>query len=597
METASARVGAGAGTDPETLGGMFLSAFERHTGPALRWKEEGRWADMSYGAFGNVAREIARGLIARGIERGDRVAILSNTRPEWTLADAGIMCAGAVTAPIYQTNSPEECRYVLEHSDARLVFCEDEDQLSKIAGIRDDCPALETVVLLTGEAPGAISLAELRTGGYDIAAEEVDARVHGVHPGDMASLVYTSGTTGPPKGCVLTHANWIATARMYRSQLQLDGRMLVYMFLPLAHSLARGTQMVAVDTGATIAYWQRDSRKLLDDLREVRPTHLPSVPRVFEKVFTAARSDASGPRALLMRWAVATGRRSRERERSGAPAGRLMRHAQSLADRVVLSRVRGIFGGNLELALTGAAPIGRDVLEFFDACGIPLLEGYGLSESTAAGTLNTPRDYRLGTVGRALPGTEMRIADDGEVLLHGPNVFNGYFKDPDATREVLEADGWLHTGDLGSVDDGYLTITGRKKDIIITSSGKNIAPANIENALKGSRWISEAIVYGDNRPYLVALVGLDTDEAPALAERAGAAPDIASMASDPRVREEIQREVDAVNARFARIEQVKRFVILDHAMSQAGGELTPTMKVRRRAVHERYAGIIEKLYE
>ena len=596
MGTATTSAAEGTETRPETLGAMFLSVSERYEGPALRWKEGERWVDMSYPTFGLAAREIARGLIALGIERGDRVAILSNTRPEWTLADAGLMCAGAVAAPIYQTNSPEECRYVLEHSDARLVFCEDEDQLAKVAAIRDDCPALETVVMLTGEGPGTITLADLRARGYDVAADQVDARVRGVHPGDMASLVYTSGTTGPPKGCVITHSNWISAMRMYESQLDLKGGMLFYMFLPLAHSLARATQMVALDTGGTLAYWQRDSRRLLDDLRDVRPTHFPSVPRIFEKIFTAATSNASGARGLMFRWALATGRRAREREHRGEPAGRLARRAQEVADRVALAKVRGLFGGELQLAVTGAAPIGREVIEFFEACGVILLEGYGLSESTAAGTLNTPAAHRIGTVGRPLPGAEVRIASDGEVLMHGPHVFSGYFKDPGATSEALEPDGWLHTGDLGSIDDGYLSITGRKKDLIITSSGKNIAPSNIENALKESRWISEAVVYGDARPYLVALISLDPDEARVLAERAGVEPEIASMADDPRVRAEIQHEVDAANRRFARIEQVKRFRILDHDLSQAAGELTPTLKVKRRAVYEKYAAEIEELY-
>jgi long-chain acyl-CoA synthetase len=586
-------------TEATTLGEMFLRSAELFSGPALRWKEGDRWVDMRYPELGRHAREIARGLIALGIERGDRVAILSDTRPEWTLADAGAMCAGAATAPIYQTNSPGECRYVLEHSDARVVFCEDADQLAKVAQVRDDCPALEHVVMLTGEGEGALSMDALRARGYEVPEREVDARAAAVHPEDMASLVYTSGTTGPPKGCVLTHSNWISTMRMYEGQLGLEDHMLIYIFLPLAHSLARTTQMVALDVGGTLAFWQRDAKRVLDDLREVRPTHVPSVPRVFEKIFTAAQAGiAEQPRVkqLVFNWALSTGRRVRRHERSGSSPGRLLQAQQDLADRLALSKVRDLFGGRLSMALTGAAPIGREVLEFFDACGVTVLEGYGMSESTAAGTLNTPKRRRIGTVGRALPGTEVRIAGDGEVLMRGPHVFSGYYKDPAATEEALEPDGWLRTGDLGALDDGYLSITGRKKDIIITSSGKNITPVNIENALKENRWISEAVVYGDAHPYLVALIALDPEELPALAAKLGVDADIEAMASDDRVRSEIQGVVDATNERFARIEQVKRFLVLDRDLSQATGEMTPTMKVKRAVVYERYHDELEGLY-
>ncbi len=581
-----------------TLAELAGRAASAHAGTSLRYKENGAWTELSFRSLARSVREIARGLIALGIERGDRVSILANTRAEWTLADLGALTAGATVAPIYHTNSPAECLYVLEHSEARAVFVENAEQLAKIDEIRDRLPALEHVISFE-EADDCTSLSDLRELGSAISEHELDQRIASVRPHDVATLVYTSGTTGPPKGCMLTHANLIATMDMYERSLDLRNAV-VFMFLPLAHVLARVTQMVTVDVGGAIAYWERDPGRLLDNLAEVRPTHFPSVPRVFEKIHTAALAGMEeGPQAkrAIARWAFATGRRTRELERAGRRPGALLRAGERLADRLVLSKVRSLFGGELKLALTGAAPIAAEVLEFFDSAGIRVLEGYGMTESCAAATLNTEAARRFGTVGRPLPGTDVRVAPDGELLLAGPHVFAGYFRDADATRETL-VDGYLRTGDLGRVDeDGFVLVTGRKKDIIITSSGKNVTPSNIENELRESRWISEAVVVGDRRPYLVALIWLDRDEAPKLAERLGIDPDPVSMASDPGVRAEIQAAVDEANQHFARIEQVKRFAVVPGELSQAGGELTPTLKVKRNVVHERQADLIDWLYE
>jgi long-chain acyl-CoA synthetase len=591
-----------AATDPRigagTAGGLALRAARGHQGDALTAPG---WAPVSYSELGHAVRDIAGGLAALGIERGDHVAILAGTRPEWTLADLGALCAGATVVPIYQTNSPEECQYILAHAAVRAVFCEDAAQVAKIDQVREQCPALEHVVVFDGTTPGAVTLAELRARGAATGAAVVAERLAGVGPGDVATIVYTSGTTGPPRGCVITHRNLLATVDMYVRELELrDSPMVIYLFLPLAHSLARVAQLATLEAGGTLAFWGGDPARIVKELAEIRPTHFPSVPRIYEKVHAAVLNDvAEGSRAkrALFRWALREGTRARAAERDGSGPGRLAAARHGLADRLVLSKVRGLFGDRIAMAMCGAAPIGREVLEFLDACGVTVLEGYGMTETCAAATLNTPRATRFGSVGRPLDGTEVAIADDGEVLMAGPHVFEGYHRDPDATSEVLEGR-WLRSGDLGEVDaDGYLHITGRKKDLIITSSGKNISPENLESALRETRWISQAVVAGDRHSYLVALLTLDPDEGPKLAEELGIPADLASMAADERVRDALQRDVDAVNARFARIEQIKRFDVLDRDLSQAEGELTPTLKVKRSVIHARYADRFERLYE
>ena len=555
---------------------------------------------VTYAELGTAVREIAGGLAALGVEPGDRVAILASTRPEWTLVDYGALAAGATVVPIYATNSPEECAYVLRHSGSRAVVCEDGGQLAKVQRVRAECPLLEAIVLIEGSADGAVGLAELRRAGRDAERDLVERRLAGVAPGDPATIVYTSGTTGPPKGCVTTHANLLATAAAYEHDLELSGDLSMYLYLPLAHSLARIAQAVALRVGGTLAFWGGDPKRIVDEVAEAAPTHFPSVPRVYEKIHTAVLAQVAGQgrvRRAVFAWALEQGRRRRIQERAGAVPGPLDRARHAVADRLALSKVRGVFGGRLQLAMTGAAPIGRDILEFFDACGVPILEGYGMTESCAAGTLNTPLAARLGTVGRPLSGTEVAIASDGEVLMRGPHVFAGYYRDDAATAETVR-DGWLHSGDLGELDpDGFLKITGRKKDLIITSSGKNISPDLIESMLRETRWISQAVVHGDRRPYLVALLTLDPDELPSLAAEAGVPADPARVATDARVREIVQRDVDAVNARLARIEQIKRFAILDHDLSQAAGELTPTLKVKRAAVQLVYGDRFQALYE
>ncbi len=589
-----------ANTGSKTIADVVLLAGRRHADrPALRHKSGDRWVDVSYRELAEVVKEVALGLADLGIGRGDRVSILSNTRPEWTYANFGILAAGAASVSIYHTNSPEECRYVLGHSESRAVFVEDAEQLAKVRQVHSELPHLELVVVMEpgGDTGDAISLDDLRERGRGRDDSELEERATGVAPEDPCLYIYTSGTTGPPKGCILTHGNYRAECDMVESLGVLGPGEVVYLFLPLAHAFAIVVQFAAVDLGATIAYWEKDPLKIVSNLSEVKPAFFPAVPRIFEKIYTQATAkaaEAGGVKEKIFWWSVGVGRRVRELERRGEQPGSLLKLQHGLADKQVLSKVRGLFGGELREAVTGAAPIAREILEFFFACGVPVLEGYGMTETSTVATVNTLEDYRLGSVGKPLPGVEIKIAEDGEILLRGSNIFQGYYKNPDATAESL-VDGWLHTGDLGYLDgDGFLFINGRKKDILITAGGKNITPANLENGLKQNRWISQAVVVGDRRPYLAALLTLDPDEAPAFADQHGIA--VEELPSSEAMLAEIQRTVDAVNAEVGRVEQIKRFVVLPHDLTQETGELTPTLKVKRNVVSEKYEREIEELY-
>jgi long-chain acyl-CoA synthetase len=366
----------------------------------------------------------------------------------------------------------------------------------------------------------------------------------------------------------------------------------VYLFLPLAHAFAVLIQFVTIDLGGTIAYWEKDPQKIIPNLLEVKPTYFPSVPRMFEKIYTLANSAAEDPEQLKQ--AVALGLKVREMQRKGEDVPAELQQAFEAADEKLYANVRALFGGNIRECVTGAAPIAQEILEFFYACGVPVMEGWGMTETSTIASANTPENFRFGSVGKPLPGVEAKVAEDGELLLRGANIFQGYYKNPDATSETL-VDGWLHTGDLGRIDeDGFIFIVGRKKDIIITAGGKNITPANIENGLKQSRWISQAVAIGDRRPYLVALITIDPEEIPAFAAQFGI--DADQVLTSDELRAEVQKAVDEVNSKVGPVEQIKYFEILDHDLSQETGELTPTLKVKRNVVNEKFADVVDRLY-
>ena len=585
-----------------TVAAWAAVAAERYAdASAVRFKIAGEWRDRSFGEVWETVRELASGLIELGVGAGDRVCILGNTRPEWTYADFAAASAGAAVVPIYPTNSPGECEWVAGNSGARVIICENADQVAKIRAVRAALPDLETIVVIdpSADTGDAIALEDVRARGRGGDGAELERRIAAVKPTDPYTFVYTSGTTGPPKGCVLSHGNWRAACSMIKELGTVEEGDSVYLYLPLAHVFARLVQLCAFDLGGTLAYMAGGTRQIVPELGELSPTFFPSVPRIFEKIYTMATAQleqASDEEREQFRQAVKLGMKVRRMRQRGETVPDELQKPFDLADEMIFKRVREIFGGRVREASTGAAPIAPDILAFFYASGVPVLEGYGMTETTAVATVSTREHFKFGTVGRALPGTEVKIADDGEILLKGPNIFSGYYGNEEATRDAI-VDGWLRTGDVGEVDDeGYLKITGRKKDIIITAGGKNLTPANIENDLKQSPWISQAVMHGDRRPYPVALVTLDEEEMVPWAKKRGLPSDAASLAKEPAVRELIQAELDRVNERYAQVEQVKKFAILDHDLSQEAGELTPTLKVKRNVINDKYADLFESLY-
>jgi long-chain acyl-CoA synthetase len=591
---------AGRGTKSKTLADLLPRAAELYGDrPAVRYKDGGKWVDRSFLEVLEIVRPLALGLTALGIEKGDRVSILGNTRPEWTYFDFAALSIGAIVVPIYQTNSPEECRYVLENSDAKVVVVEDEEQLQKIREVRAQVPKLEQVVLMTGSAEDAISSEDLAAKGAGVDTGLWEQRYSAVAPADICTFIYTSGTTGPPKGCVISHGNYRSMLDMVNETSVIEDQDVSYLYLPLAHSFALLIQLGSFDLGATIAYWERDPLQILPNLAELKPSYFPSVPRIFEKIYTAANSGMEkqgGLKKTIFDWSIGVGAKMRKAERSGRKPGFLLSRSYAFADKQVLSKIRNLFGGRLRLAVSGAAPINPEILRFFDAAGVLVLEGWGMTETSTAATISKPDDFKVGTIGKPFPGCEVRIADDGEILVKGPNVFQGYHKNEEATRETI-VDGWLHTGDIGEIDsDGFIKITGRKKDIIITAGGKNITPANLEAEIKQQPLVSQCVVVGDRRPYLVALVTLDPEEAAAYAKEHGLPEDPAALASNPAIRAAIEAHVEKINQNFARVEQVKKVAILPHDLSQESGELTPTLKVKRAVVASKHEQEIDALY-
>src|SRR5918995_2354500 len=564
--------------------------------PAYLVQDGDDWRPVSWAEAAERVESYANGLLSLGVRKGAAFAILGSSRIEWALFDFALGLIGAIAAPIYANSSEKDTGYILDHSESVGVLCEDEAQLGKVEAVRGGISRLRHVLRFA-------DLDDLTARGREYAAEHPHAlreAEEAIGEDDLFTYIYTSGTTGPPKGCMISHRNYYAMVAVVDDLPSFTGpedTMLLY--LPLAHNFGRLMHLSGAYVGYCIAFLP-DPLQAAAALPQVRPTVFPSVPRVYEKVHTAvvAKFDAeTGAKRKLIDWALAVGREVSELRREGKPVPGWLALKHRLADRLVYSKVKERLGGRLRPAISGGAPLAAEIAEFFHAIDILLIEGYGLTECTTAASTNTHEAYRFGTVGRALPGTELKLSEDGELLIRSDTVFQGYYKDAEATAEVLDADGWLRSGDIAEIDeDGFVTITDRKKDIIVTAGGKNVAPQNLENDLKTSKYISQAMIVGDRQPYIAALITLDPEAVPAWAAERGLPADVESLARSDEVRELVQGVVDAVNADRSRYEQIKRFAILPRDFTMEDDELTPTLKLKRRVVGKHFGDELEELY-
>jgi long-chain acyl-CoA synthetase len=581
---------------------------------ALRRKDGGQdsgtWRDVTIGEFRDDVTALAKGLIAAGIGTGDRVALMSRTRYEWTALDFAIWTAGAVCVPVYETSSAEQVEWIMSNSGAKAIFVESAAHEEIVSGLRDRLTAVEHVWRIEdaqgpaeGKAPG---LETLRTEGGSVGDETVTERAAAAGADDLATIIYTSGTTGRPKGCELTHRNLLAEVRNASASapeiFSASGGSTL-LFLPLAHVLARVIEVGCIDDGIVLGH-SPDVTNLLPDLGSFRPTFLLAVPRVFEKVYNGAeqKADADGKGAIFQRaaqTAIAYSQALDDRARGGRGPGFGLRTTHAVFDRLVYAKLRAAVGGRVQFAVSGGSALGERLGHFFRGVGITILEGYGLTETTAAATVNRPSSNKVGTVGQVVPGNAIKVADDGEVLVKGPTVFVSYWGNAEATAATLTDDGWLQTGDIGEVDDeGFLRITGRKKEIIVTAGGKNVAPAPLEDRIRAHPLVSQVMVIGDGRRYVTALVTIDEEAFPAWKEKHGkpASATVADLRDNNDLIAEIQAAVDDANASVSRAESIRKFRIVEGDFTQENGQLTPSLKVRRNVVARDRAADIEALY-
>jgi long-chain acyl-CoA synthetase len=568
--------------------------------PAVRWKEDGRWQSLTWSAYRRQIRLAARGFVALGLEPGKGVAIVGNNCPEWFVADLAAVHASGLPSGIYATFAPEQCRYIAHHCEAQIAVVENAEHLAKVLAVQSSLPHLRAIVQMHGDpgAPGVLGWSELLRRGHDVAEADVEARVAAQSPDDVATLIYTSGTTGEPKAVMLTHDNVTWTAAVGISALGLRPGDNILSYLPLSHIAEQLVSLYGPVAFGGTTWFAESMDKLGDNLREVRPDFFLGVPRVWEKMqerMQAAGAQNSALRRRLIAWARGVGLRGGYADQQGRRRPVLY----PLAGALVFRKVRERLGLNrARILVTSAAPISRSTLEFFLSLGLPICEVYGMSECTGPGTISTPDRYHTGKAGRVFPGAELMTAEDGEICMRGRHVFAGYYKDPAGTAEALDVDGWLHSGDIGEIDaDGFLRITDRKKDLIITAGGENVAPQLVEGYLKAIPVVSQAVVVGDRQRYLGVLLTLDPARVPVDAMAAGSpARDPSAAAACEKFRAYLQTHIDGVNARLARVQSVKRFEIIAGEFTVDGGELTPSLKVRRKVVAEKYAAEIARLF-
>ena len=593
-------------SETKTLCDIFLSAAASGKPDLLLSKGGDAWRPVSAADFGFTVRALSLGLNGLGIQPGDRVAILSENRPEWAMADYAVVAAGAWSVPIYPTLPSGQVASLLRDCAARAIFVSSSEQIAKIAAIRAECPALEYVIAIEGAPPagaGSLTFHQVVDKGrptLEMSPAVFDQRAARVGPDDVATIIYTSGTTGEPKGAMLTHANFVSNVVACCQVVPFSGDSVALSFLPLSHVFERMLDYAYLYRHSTIAYAESID-KLKDNFLEVNPHCFGAVPRVYEKVHARIRErveKGSAVKRRLFEWALRVGReRLAYQERGEALPGGLARRAR-LADRLVFAKIRHALGSRFRFAVSGGAPLSRELAEFFLGAGVTIYEGYGLTETSPVIAVNGPKAWRLGTVGRPIPGVEVRIAGDGEILTRGPHVMKGYYRKPEATADAIDADGWFHTGDIGQLDaDGYLSITDRKKDLIVLAGGKKAAPQPIENELKRSPWIGMPIVIGDRQKFLAALIVPNFDRLKEWAAVGNLAVNWTAIDANADIRRLFQHEIDAYNAGKAHHEQIRAFLLLPQDLSIEDGSITPTLKVKRRILENRYQSLIEGMYQ
>ncbi len=589
-----------------TLCDIFLKAAASGKPDLLVSKAGGEWKPISAMDFGYTVRALSLGLNALGIQPGDRVAILSENRPEWAMADYAILCAGGWSVPIYPTLPAQQIAPLLKDSGARAIFLSSLEQLGKILTVRSQCPALEYVITFDAhppQEPGFLAFGQAVDRGrplLDMSPNAFEQRSRRVKAEDVATVIYTSGTTGEPKGAMLTHGNFVSNVLGACRVVPITGDATAMCFLPLSHVFERMLDYAYLYRGATIAYAE-SIEKLKDNFLEVNPHCFGAVPRVYEKVLARIMDKVESGSSLkkqLFRWAVATGRERLSYDQKAEPVPAVLAFAAKIADKLVLGKIRHALGTRFRFAVSGGAPLSRELAEFFWGAGVTIYEGYGLTETSPVICVNGPHAWRLGTVGRPIPGVEVRIAGDGEILTRGPHVMKGYFNKPDATAEAIDPEGWFHTGDIGQLDeDGFLAITDRKKDLIVLAGGKKAAPQPIETELKKSAFISLPIVLGDRHKFLVALIVPNFERLKEAAAQKGIGLEPETIDSNPQIRALFQKEIDQYNVDKPHHEQLRAFALLPADLTVEDGSITPTLKVKRRILETRYQGLIERMYQ
>jgi long-chain acyl-CoA synthetase len=582
-------------TQNNTADFVFDNAAAKPRHVALRRRIGGSWADVTSEQFADEVTGVAKGLIASGLEAGDRVAVMSKTRYEWTVADFALFTVGAVVVPIYETSSAEQVEWILSDSGARGIFVETAEHVSVVESVRSNAPDVEHVWAFDDGA-----IATLVQAGSSVGDDTVTKRRTAVQLDDLASIIYTSGTTGRPKGCELTHRCFVTESVELLDLLEdfFNAETSTLLFLPIAHVFGRAIEIGALAAGCTLGH-TADVKNLLDDLAGFKPTFVLAVPRVFEKIYNSAkqRAHADGKGRIFDR-AESVAIAYSQATQDGSP-NLLLRLQHAVFDRLVYVRLRAALGGNCVAAVSGGAPLGARLGHFFRGIGVTIYEGYGLTETAAGVTVNRPNAIKVGTVGRPIGGTTVRIAEDGELLFKAPHIFRGYWKNPDASAEALEKDGWFHTGDIGEIDDdGFVRITGRKKELIVTAGGKNVAPAVLEDRVRAHWLVSQCLVVGDQKPFIAALITIDPESFPTWLEKNGkpAGTKISDVLDDADLHAEIQTAIDDANKAVSKAESIRKFVILEEDWTEAGGQLTPSLKLKRNVVMKEAATEIDGLF-